>query len=82
MTEPEAQQQPDVWKQRLRKAVGPVFGLLVVAAIFIAILPQITSYQAVWDAAVGLGKLADGFVEVAEEAAFADRKADDVALLA
>jgi uncharacterized protein (TIRG00374 family) len=55
VTEPEAQQQPDVWKQRLRKAVGPVFGLLVVAAIFIAILPQITSYQAVWDAAVGLG---------------------------
>ncbi len=55
MTEPEAQQQPDVWKKRLRKSVGPVFGLLVVAAIFIAILPQITSYQAVWDAAVGLG---------------------------
>ena len=46
---------PDQLKRRLRKLVGPAFGIIVVLAIFVAILPQITSYEAVWDAAVGLG---------------------------
>ena len=35
--------------------MGPAFGLIVVLAIFLAILPQIASYEAVWDAAVNLG---------------------------
>ena len=56
LTDPDSgSPQPDVWKARARKAVGPVFGLVVVLAIFVAILPQITSYEDVWEAAVNLG---------------------------
>lgn len=44
----------DVWKRRLRKSVGPAVGLLVVIAIFAAVIPRITSYQAVLDAALAL----------------------------
>jgi putative heme transporter len=44
----------DVWKRRLRKSVGPALGLLVVIGIFVAVIPRITSYQAVLDAALAL----------------------------
>jgi putative heme transporter len=44
----------DVWKRRLRKSIGPAVGLIVVIAIFAAIIPRITSYQAVLDAALAL----------------------------
>ncbi len=53
MTEPTPP--PNVWRHRLRRAIGPAFGLIVVVAIFAAVLPQIASYQAVFDAAKALG---------------------------
>ncbi len=51
----EPPQSGDVWRHRARKAVGPAFGLIVVVAIFVAILPQIASYEAVWEALTNLG---------------------------
>ena len=36
------------WKRLARKAAVPVIGILLVVAIFVAIIPRFADYQAVW----------------------------------
>jgi putative heme transporter len=46
---------PHTGSRRLRRAVGPAVGLVVVVAIFAAVFPQFANYRAVLDAMTDLG---------------------------